>query len=110
MRNKNIIFIIFISLISFSVFAESNIDQWEDSEKTYKDLIEEGYEVKAYDISTIKTDSGLILMFFVTVLQKNRKVFECQEYQIFDENMNTISLTFVCRKLVKPFKKGGLGI
>ena len=42
MRNKNIIFIIFISLISFSVFAETNIDQWEDTEKTYKDLIEEG--------------------------------------------------------------------
>ena len=106
MRNKNIIFIIFISLISFSVFAESNIDQWEDSEKTYKDLIEEGYEVKAYDISTIKTDSGLILMFFVTVLQKNRKVFECQEYQTLDSNMKTIDLSFVCRKIVQPYKIG----
>ena len=106
MENKNIIFIIFISLISFSVFAESNIDQWEDSEKTYKDLIEEGYEVKAYDISTIKTDSGLILMFFVTVLQKNRKVFECQEYQTLDSNMKTIDLSFVCRKIVQPYKIG----
>ena len=106
MRNKNIIFIIFISLISFSLFAESNIDQWEDSEKTYNDLIEEGYEVKAYDISTIKTDSGLILMFFVTVLQKNRKVFECQEYQTLDSNMKTIDLSFVCRKIVQPYKIG----
>ena len=106
MRNKNIIFIIFISLISFSVFAESNIDQWEDTEKTYKDLVEEGYEVKAYDISTIKTDSGLILMFFVTVLQKNRKVFECQEYQTLDSNMKTIDLSFVCRKIVQPYKIG----
>ena len=106
MRNINIIFIIFISLISFSVFAESNIDQWEDTEKTYNDLIEEGYEVKAYDISTIKTDSGLILMFFVTVLQKNRKVFECQEYQTLDSNMKTIDLSFVCRKIVQPYKIG----
>ena len=106
MENKNIIFIIFISLISFSVFAESNIDQWEDSKKTYKDLVEEGYEVKAYDISTIKTDSGLILMFFVTVLQKNRKVFECQEYQTLDSNMKTIDLSFVCRKIVQPYKIG----
>ena len=106
MRNINIIFIIFLSLTSFSVFAESNIDQWEDTEKTYKDLIEEGYEVKAYDISTIKTDSGLILMFFVTVLQKNRKVFECQEYQTLDSNMKTIDLSFVCRKLVQPYKIG----
>ena len=106
MENKNIIFIIFISLISFSVFAESNIDQWEDTEKTYKDLVEEGYEVKAYDISTIKTDSGLILMFFVTVLQKNRKVFECQEYQTLDSNMKTIDLSFVCRKIVQPYKIG----
>jgi len=106
MRNKNIIFIIFIFLISFSLFAESNIDQWEDSKKTYNDLIEEGYEVKAYDISTIKTDSGLILMFFVTVLQKNRKVFECQEYQTLDSNMKTIDLSFVCRKIVQPYKIG----
>ena len=93
-------------MISFSLFAESNIDQWEDSKKTYNDLIEEGYEVKAYDISTIKTDSGLILMFFVTVLQKNRKVFECQEYQTLDSNMKTIDLSFVCRKIVQPYKIG----
>ena len=106
MKNKNIIFIIFISLICFSLFAESNIDQWEDSEKTYNDLIEEGYEVKAYDISTIKTDNGPVLMLFVTVLQKNRKVFECQEYQMLDNNMKTIDLSFVCRKLVQPYKIG----
>ena len=106
MENKNIIFIIFISLISFSVFAESNIDQWEDSKKTYKDLVEEGYDVKAYDISTIKPDSGLILMFFVTVLQKNKEVFECQEYQTLDSNMKTIDLSFVCRKIVQPYKIG----
>ena len=64
------------------------------------------YEVKAYDISTIKTDSGLILMFFVTVLQKNNKVFECQEYQTLDSNMKTIDLSFVCRKIVQPYKIG----
>ena len=38
--------------------------------------------------------------------QKNKIVYECQEYQVFDNTMDTISLTFVCRKLVKPYKKG----
>ena len=30
-----------------NLHAETNIDQWQDSNKTYKDLIEEGFEVKA---------------------------------------------------------------
>ena len=33
--------------ISSSLFANPNLDQWLDTEKTYKDLIDEGYEVKA---------------------------------------------------------------
>ena len=74
--------------------------------KTYSDLIEEGYEVKAYDISNFKDEIGNMYMFFVTVLQKDKKVIECQEYQIFDSSMNTINLSFVCRELVKPYKKG----
>ena len=53
---------------------ESSIDQWEDTKKTYKDLISEGFEVKAYDSTTIRSDNGLILILFVTVLQKNNEV------------------------------------
>ena len=75
-----------------NLHAETNIDQWQDSNKTYKDLIEEGFEVKAYDTSTLKTESGLILMFFVTVLQKDKEVYECQEYQTVDETLQTLDL------------------
>ena len=92
--------------LSLPVFAESDIDQWQDSDKTYKDLIEEGFEVKAYDTSTLKTASGLILMFFVTVLQKDKEVYECQEYQTIDESLQTLDLSFVCRKIVQPYKTG----
>ena len=101
------IFLLFISNYSFS---ETYMDQWEDSDKSYLDLIEQGYQVIAYDMSNFKDKMGNMYMFFVTVLQKNKTVFECQEYQIFDEYMNTIDLTVVCRKLVQPFKKGGLCI
>ena len=45
-------------------------------------------------------------MFFVTVLQKNKEVYECQEYQTLDQNMQTVELTFICRKLVQPYEKG----
>ena len=51
-------------------------------------------------------DNGLIIMFFVTVLQKNKEVYECQEYQTFDENMQTLDLSFVCRKISQPYKVG----
>ena len=98
----------FIILLFFNsvLYAESDIDQWHDSEKTYKDLIDDGFEVKAYDTSTLKTESGLILMFFVTVLQKDREVYECQEYQTVDENLQTLNLSFVCRKITQPYKIG----
>ena len=101
-------FLFFIFLLFFNsvLYAESDIDQWYDSEKTYKDLIDDGFEVKAYDTSTLKTESGLILMFFVTVLQKDREVYECQEYQTVDENLQTLDLSFVCRKITQPYKIG----
>ena len=100
------LFFIFLLFANSALYAESDIDQWEDSEKTYKNLIDEGFEVKAYDTSTLKTKSGLILMFFVTVLQKNKEVYECQEYQTVDENLQTLDLSFVCRKITQPYKIG----
>ena len=45
-------------------------------------------------------------MFFVTVLQKKTQVYECQEYQTLDINMQTLDMNFVCRKLVQPYKRG----
>ena len=100
------LFFIFLLFVNSALYAEPDIDQWEDSEKTYKDLIDEGFEVKAYDTSTLKTESGLILMFFVTVLQKNKEVYECQEYQTVDGNLQTLNLSFVCRKITQPYTIG----
>ena len=100
------LFFIFLLFVNSVLYAEPDIDQWEDSEKTYKDLIDEGFEVKAYDTSTLKTESGLILMFFVTVLQRYKEVYECQEYQTVDENLQTLNLSFICRKITQPYKIG----
>ena len=97
--------IILIFFSNFS-FAETDTDQWLDSNKTYKDLIEEGYEVKSYDTVSIKTQNGLTILMFVTVLQKNKNVFECQEYQTLDENMQTLNLSLVCRELTQPYQRG----
>ena len=101
-----LLFFIFLLFVNFVLYAEPDIDQWEDSKKTYKDLIDDGFEVKAYDTSTLKTNSGLILMFFVTVLQKDKEVYECQEYQTVDENLQTLDLSFICRKIAQPYKIG----
>jgi len=100
------LFFIFLLFVNSVLYAEPDIDQWEDSEKTYKDLIDDGFEVKAYDTSTLKTESGLILMLFVTVLQKNKEVYECQEYQTVDENLQTLDLSFICSKITQPYKIG----
>ena len=89
-----------------SALSNQNNDQWQDSSKSYKDLIEEGFEVKGYSINNIETYKGFKVLLFVTVLQKSKEIYECQEYQTLDESMNTLDMSLVCRQLVQPFKRG----
>ena len=60
-----LIIFIFIFFYNTSVFADANTDQWKDSNLTYKDLIDLGFKVKAYDTTTITAGEGLIILFFV---------------------------------------------
>ena len=74
-KNQLIYFMKVTSFLVLLFFIKTSIaspydDQWEDSSKSYKDLIEEGFEVKAYSTSTIDTNSGLKLLLFVTVLKR----------------------------------------
>ncbi len=98
-------FLALLFFIKISI-ANPNADQWQDSTKSYKDLIEEGFEVKAYNMNSIETNSGLQLLLFVTVLQKGSEVYECQEYQTLDEFMETLDMSLVCRQLVQPYERG----
>ena len=86
-------------------FADPNIDQWLETEKTYKDLVNEGYEVKSYSISNIQLDNGMLILF-VTVLQKDEDLFECQEYQTMDQNLDTLDMNLICKQLVQPYQRG----
>ena len=110
-KSKLILFIQTATLVCLLLFiktttADPLADQWQDSNKSYKDLIDEGFKVKAYDVSTIETNSSLKLLLFVTVLQKDSEVYECQEYQTLDELMETLDMSIVCRQLVQPFQRG----
>ena len=98
--------IIPILFFSFLVNANPNIDQWLDSEKSYKDLINEGFEVKSYAMNTIETANGLYILLFVTVLQKEKELYECQEYQTIDKTIETIDMSLVCKELVQPYERG----
>ena len=102
---KFFILLLFV-LLSGLAQAQSNIDQWKNSEKTYKDLIKDGFEIKSYDTTSIYSKGGLTILLFVTVLQKNKEVFECQEYQTLDEDMNTLDMSLVCRELTQPYQRG----
>ena len=101
----NFIFVFFL-IYSSSAYTNPNLDQWLDTEKTYKDLINEGYQVKSYSISDIKINSGLILILFVTVLQKDNDIYECQEYQTMDQNLETLDMNLICKQLVQPYQRG----
>ena len=98
----------FALMLTFTNIASSNpnVDQWLDTEKTYKDLINDGYEVKSYSISDIQTSNGLMLLLFVTVLQKDNDIFECQEYQTMDQNLETLDMNLICKQLVQPYERG----
>ncbi len=99
------VFSIFLLLPNLS-FANPNIDQWLESEKSYKDLINEGFEVKSYAISDIEVGDGLTIILFVTVLQKDQKLYECQEYQTINENVETLDMNLICKQLVQPYERG----
>ena len=107
MVKTTLIFFVFVILMIISKFsfADPNIDQWLETEKTYKDLVNEGYEVKSYSISNIQLDNGMLILF-VTVLQKNEDLFECQEYQTMDQNLDTLDMNLICKQLVQPYQRG----
>jgi len=97
-----------IVVMAFTSFANANpnTDQWLESEKTYKDLINEGFEIKSYAINDIETANGLYVLLFVTVLQKNNEIYECQEYQTIDKMIDTLDMTLICKELVQPYERG----
>ena len=103
-----------LTIFLFSVFlffsnlstANPNIDQWLESEKSYKDLINEGFEVKSYAISDKEVVNDLTIIIFVTILQKNNELYECQEYQTIDKNVETLDMNLICKELVQPYERG----
>ena len=101
----NFIFVFFL-IYSSSAYTNPNLDQWLDTEKTYKDLINEGFEVKSYAINNIETANGLYILLFVTVLQKDNELYECQEYQTIDKMIETLDMTLICKELVQPYERG----
>ena len=105
-KKLKFIFILFFTIFSNSVFSNPNLDQWLDTEKSYKDLINEGFEVKSYSISNIETTNGLLLILFVTVLQNKDDLYECQEYQTMDQNLETLDMNLICKQLVQPYQRG----
>ena len=92
----------FTSLVN----AKPNTDQWIETDKTYKDLINEGFEVKSYAMNNIETANGLYILLFVTVLQKENEIYECQEYQTIDKTIETLDMTLICKELVQPYERG----
>ena len=107
-KRKLKLFLSVIMVMTFTslVNANPNTDQWLDSEKTYKDLINEGFEVKSYAINNIETANGLYILLFVTVLQKDNELYECQEYQTIDKKIETLDMTLICKELVQPYERG----
>ena len=106
-KRKLILLIIFFILALPSILnANPNLDQWLESEKSYKDLINEGFEVKSYAINSVETANGLYILLFVTVLQKNTELYECQEYQTIDKTIETFDMQLVCKELVQPYERG----
>ena len=42
----------------------------------------------SYAMNTIEKDNGLYILLFVTVLQKEKELYECQEYQTIDKTID----------------------
>ena len=105
-RKLEFLILLFVCLFALFVNANPNADQWLESDQTYKDLIDDGFEVKSYAINTIETVNGLYVLLFVTVLQKENEVYECQEYQTIDKSIETFDMQLICKELVQPYERG----
>jgi hypothetical protein len=103
---KLLLSVVIVMAFSSVLNANPNTDQWLESAKTYKDLINEGFEVKSYAINDIETANGLYVLLFVTVLQKDNELYECQEYQTIDKMIETLDMTLICKELVQPYERG----
>ena len=57
-------------------------------------------------MNTIETANGLYILLFVTVLQREKELYECQEYQTIDKTIETIDMTLICKELVQPYERG----
>ena len=106
MVKRKLKYIVILFFITSFASANPNTDQWIESDKSYKDLINEGFEVKSYAMNKIETANGLYILLFVTVLQKEKDLYECQEYQTIDKTIETIDMTLVCKELVQPYERG----
>tara|TARA_B100000029_G_scaffold466782_1_gene502566 strand:- start:110 stop:442 length:333 start_codon:yes stop_codon:yes gene_type:complete len=104
-RKLKLIIIVFFFFSSL-VHANPNLDQWIETDKSYKDLIIDGFEVKSYAINNIETSNGLYVLLFVTVLQKDNEIYECQEYQTIDKLLDTLDMQLICKQLVQPYERG----
>ena len=93
------ILLVFILLPSF-LNANPNIDQWLESDKTYKDLINEGFEVKSYTFNNVETANDLYILLFIN------EIYECQEYQTIDKKIETLDMQLICKQLVQPYERG----
>ena len=65
---QKLIFFIILSLFNISAFADENLDQWYDTDKTYFYLIQEGFEVKGYNSSTINDSiiiNNIIILYII---------------------------------------------
>ena len=105
-RLKLLLSVIMVMVFTSLANANPNTDQWLESDKTYKDLINEGFEIKSYAINDIETANGLYILLFVTVLQKDNELYECQEYQTIDKMIETLDMTLICKELVQPYERG----
>lgn len=103
---KFLITFIFISFLSLLVNANPNSDQWIESDKTYKDLINEGFKVKSYAFNDIEVANDLYILLFITILQKENEIYECQEFQTINKTVETLDMKLICKQLVQPYERG----
>ena len=39
-------------------------------------------------------------------IRDSNEVYECQEYQTIDKNVETLDMNLICKELVQPYERG----
>jgi hypothetical protein len=89
------------AFLAFTVPASAYQTEWKPSPQTFKQLVDDGYEIKGFGVHSY----GPRNVEGVFVLQKAGSVYQCYEFSILKDDLTTSKQSLNCFELTAPYDR-----